>query len=143
MATGEDLQLFKETMSIIRNDSLTKQQRMGKIRELSVNQTSAEWDSDMEEASKTIDLFDWFDSEKQKATAPVRNVFEKVTEMMFEGDFLSKTSTEQSEELQSLHKLGEKLSPSDALLLLNVLTKFENKIDELGLGTAPAMKKAR
>ncbi|KAL6737855.1 hypothetical protein Aduo_011466 [Ancylostoma duodenale] len=129
-------------MSIIRNDSLTKQQRMGKIRELPVNQTSAEWDSDMEEASKTIDLFEWFDSEKQRATGAVKNVFEKVAEM-FEGDFLSKTSAEQSEELQSLHKLGETLSPSDALLLFNVLTKFENKIDELGLATASAFKTAR
>ncbi|EYC39555.1 hypothetical protein Y032_0651g1145 [Ancylostoma ceylanicum] len=142
-ATDGNSHWFKEIMNIIRNDSLTKQQRMGIIRELPVNQTSAEWVSDMKEVSKTIDLFDWFDSEQQRASEPVSSVFKKVAEMMFEGDFLSKTSAEQSEELHSLYKLGETLSPSDGLLLLNTLRKFEEKIEELGLGSASTAKTSR
>ncbi|ETN71681.1 hypothetical protein NECAME_14138 [Necator americanus] len=142
-ATKEELHWFKQIMNVIRNNTLTKQQKMEMIRAMPSNQTSAEKDNDMEDISKTIDLFQWFSVEKQNTTESVKNIFEKLAEMMFETDFFSKTSTEQAEDLQSMSKLGEKLTGSDAHVLLDLLNRFEKKIDELGLDSTPFLKTAK
>ncbi|CAJ0604613.1 unnamed protein product [Cylicocyclus nassatus] len=138
--TKEEWQYFRQLMAIIRSNTLTKQQRLEKIRQFSGNQTAADWENDKRELSKTIDLFDWLSAEKKRTPPRINEIFEKIAKMMFETEFHSKSASEQSRELRAMSKVGEGLNAAELRSLRSLLTRFEKRIDDLGMDKTSLLK---
>lgn len=127
----EEMKDWTVFMKIIRDTSLTKEQRVDKVKQAMLgNETEAERKTVIEETELAIDFNDWI--VKQVATAPVKvkEAFNKIYDMLCDINFLKMTPDERTKEIeQTLTTLND--DDKKELGELNKSTK--DMAEQLGL----------
>ncbi|KAL6737868.1 hypothetical protein Aduo_011477 [Ancylostoma duodenale] len=138
--SDEDLQEYSMFMKLIRDNTMTKEQKLEKVREMLANESAEETKEALEQTELAIELSDWLTDQTKDASPKVKEAIFKIYDLLCDISFLKKTPAERVAEIEAIVK---PLSDSEKKELEQLDEISKKKAKELGIELPSQMMRKR